>query len=57
MRRALAAEPNHATAAIDLGAFMRISGESEDADRLLRGSVERAPNDVGARLNLAVDLL
>jgi Flp pilus assembly protein TadD len=57
MRRALAAEPSHAAAVANLGAFMRISGESEDAEQLLRESVERAPNDVGARLNLVADLL
>ena len=32
MRRALAAEPNHAAALCNLGALMRISGESEDAE-------------------------
>ena len=36
MRQALIGEPGHAAALANLGAFMRISGESEGAERLLR---------------------
>jgi tetratricopeptide (TPR) repeat protein len=57
MRKALAADSAHPAALSNLGAFMRISGETEGAEQLLRETVERAPNAVGARLNLAADLL
>jgi len=67
MRQALAADPTHSAALSNLGAFMRITGETEGAEQLLRETegaeqllretVARAPNAVGARLNLAADLL
>ena len=57
MRKALAADRAHPAALSNLGAFMRISGESEGAEQLLRETLERAPSAVGARLNLAADLL
>jgi tetratricopeptide (TPR) repeat protein len=57
MRMALAADPGHSAALSNLGAFMRITGEAEAAEQILQGWVMRAPNAVGARLNLAADLL
>ena len=36
---------------------MRISGETDRAEQLLQEMVKRAPEAVGARLNLAADLL
>jgi len=57
MRQALAADPAHSAALSNLSAFMRITGETEAAERLLQETVMRAPNAVGARLNLAADLL
>ena len=57
MRKALAADRAHPAALSNLGAFMRISGELEGAEQLLRETLKRAPSAVGARLNLAADLL
>ncbi len=57
MRKALAAEPNHAAAASNLGAFMRISGEAERGERWLEAIVTADSGAMGARLNLAADLL
>jgi len=57
MRQALAAVPAHSAALANLSAFMRITGETEAAERLLQETVMHAPNAVGARLNLAADLL
>ena len=57
MRKALAADPANPAALSNLGAFMRISGETEGAEQLLQERVMRAPEAVGARLNLAADLL
>jgi tetratricopeptide (TPR) repeat protein len=36
---------------------MRISGESEQAEALLRATLAQAPDQAGARMNLAADLL
>jgi Tfp pilus assembly protein PilF len=57
MRQALARAPGHQAAAANLGAFMRISGQPDGAEALLRASLARQPNNAGARLNLAADLL
>jgi tetratricopeptide (TPR) repeat protein len=57
MRRALEVAPGHRAAAANLGAFMRLTGETEAGERLLRDLVTRDPNAVEARLNLAADLL
>ncbi len=57
MREAIVADPGHGPALANLGAFMRITGETEGADQLLHETVKRGPNAVGARINLAADLL
>jgi Tfp pilus assembly protein PilF len=57
MRQALLSEPGHAAAAANLGAFMRITGEAEAGEALLRDSLARAPENAGARLNLIAELL
>jgi tetratricopeptide (TPR) repeat protein len=61
MRQALghapANTPAHRAAAANLGAFLRITGEPEAAERLLHQILEREPGDVAARLNLVADLL
>jgi tetratricopeptide (TPR) repeat protein len=57
MRCALAAAPGHPAAAANLGAFLRLTGESEAGEALLRDLVARDPDAAEARLNLAADLL
>ncbi len=57
MQRALVADPAHSAALSNLGAFMRITGEAHEAEQLLQETLARTPNAVGARLNLAADLL
>src|SRR5262249_7808508 len=57
MRQALLSAPGHAAATANLGAFMRITGEVEAGEALLRDSLARAPDNVGVRLNLVADLL
>lgn len=57
MREALVAAPDHPAAASNLGAFMRITGDPGGAETLLRALVAREPDNHGARLNLAADLL
>jgi Tfp pilus assembly protein PilF len=57
MRQALLFAPGHPAAIANLGAFMRITGQSEAAEVLLRQAIDQAPDNVGARLNLAADLL
>src|SRR5208282_2894020 len=44
MRQALAAVPAHSAALANLSAFMRITGETEAAERLLQETVMHAPN-------------
>ena len=53
IRKALAADPDHPTARADLGASLRYLGEHEEAHALLLEAVERQPQDVEARLQLA----
>ena len=55
MREALKAEPAHPAAASNLGAFMRISGEAEAGEALLRVAAEGG--GYGAKLNLVAELL
>lgn len=57
MQRALAHAPDHPVAIANLAAFMRISGEPDQAEHLLRATLTRQPDNVGARLNLVADLL
>jgi tetratricopeptide (TPR) repeat protein len=57
MREALRVNPGHSVAAGNLGALMRITGEAESGEALLRETVARAPESEGARLNLAADLV
>jgi Flp pilus assembly protein TadD len=57
MRSALRADPENRTAIANLGGFLRLTGETEVAETLLRTQVARDPAAVGARLNLAADLL
>jgi tetratricopeptide (TPR) repeat protein len=57
MRRALAAAPGHRAAAANLGALLRLTGESEAGEALLRDLLARDPGAGEARLNLAADLL
>ena len=57
MRQALLSAPGHPAATANLGAFLRITGEAEAGEALLRDSLARAPENAGARLNLAAELL
>lgn len=57
MRQALGFAPGHPAATANLGAFLRITGEVDAAEALLRDVLEREPDNAGARLNLAADLL
>jgi hypothetical protein len=57
MRTALRHQPGHPAATANLGALMRISGESEAAEKLFRATLLSTPDNVGVRLNLAADLL
>ena len=57
MRQVLLFAPDHAVAASNLAAFMRISGQSDSAENLLRSQLTRKSGDIGARLNLAADML
>jgi tetratricopeptide (TPR) repeat protein len=57
MRAALQADPANQAAAANLGGFLRLTGEVEAAEALLRDRVARDPNAAAARLNLAADLL
>ena len=57
MRQALQAQPGHAAAPPISARFMRITGELEAAEALLREALARDPHDAGARLNLVAELL
>ena len=57
MRQALLAEPGHAAAGANLGAFLRISGRQQAAETLLRRTIAHEPGNAAARLNLVADLL
>lgn len=57
MRQVLLFAPGHAVATSNLAAFMRISGQSEAAENLLRRQLAQNADDVGARLNLVAELL
>jgi tetratricopeptide (TPR) repeat protein len=56
-RRALQLSPHHPVASANLAAFMRISGEADAAEALLSATILADPDNAGARLNLAVELL
>ncbi len=53
MRQALARTPFHAVATANLGAFLRLAGQVEAAERLLRQAIDYDPGNAGARLNLS----
>jgi tetratricopeptide (TPR) repeat protein len=57
MRQVLAFAPGHPAATSNLAAFLRIGGEREAAEDLLCQQLARKADDIGARLNLAADLL
>ena len=57
MRQVLVRQPGHPVAVADLGAFLRITGESDAADAVSRASLAEVPANAGVRLNLAADLL
>src|SRR5262245_41590895 len=57
MQRALVAAPGHAAAAANLGAFMRLTGEMDEGEALLRRVLAHNPEVAEARLNLAAALL
>ena len=57
MRQALARAPEHKAARANLAVFLRLTGEGEAAEGLLRSVVAADPADAGARLNLVADLL
>jgi tetratricopeptide (TPR) repeat protein len=56
MRAALRADSQHAAAAANLGAFLRLTGGMDEAENLLRQAA-RDPRALEARLNLAAGLL
>jgi tetratricopeptide (TPR) repeat protein len=55
-RRALAVEPRHPDAHLNLGRLLHEAGELEAAETHYRAAVEIAPADAGARYNLGVVL-
>jgi len=57
MRQALRHAPRHRAATANLSAFLRITGEPDAAETLLRDSIAVDPDNAGARLNLAAELL
>ena len=57
MRSALVAAPGHRAATSNLAAFLRLTGEYEAAEHLLRDLLARAPDAAEARLNLVADVL
>jgi Flp pilus assembly protein TadD len=57
MRSALVAAPGHRAATSNLAAFLRLTGEYETGERLLRDLIARDPQAAEARLNLVVELL
>jgi len=48
MRKVLTFAPNHAAASSNLAAFMRITGEAEAAEQLLRTTIAREPGNSGS---------
>jgi Tfp pilus assembly protein PilF len=57
MRQALRCVPGHPVAIANLGALLKVRGETDIADALLAAELARDPTNAGARLNLAVALL
>jgi len=57
MRQVLLFAPDHAVATSNLAAFMRISGQSDTAEKILRARLAQKADDIGARLNLVAELL
>jgi tetratricopeptide (TPR) repeat protein len=53
MRRALAIEPKNRIAFANLASFNRLTGADQDAEAALRAFLERDPDAIGVRLNLA----
>jgi tetratricopeptide (TPR) repeat protein len=54
--RALALEPDHAEAHVNLGRLLHEAGDLEAAETHYRAAVDAAPEDAGARYNLGVVL-
>jgi len=57
MRSALVASPGHSAATSNLAAFLRLTGDYDTSERLLRNLLEREPDAAEARLNLVAELL
>jgi tetratricopeptide (TPR) repeat protein len=57
MRSALVAAPGHRAATSNLAAFLHLTGEYEDNERMLRDLLSRDPAASEARLNLVAQLL
>ncbi len=57
MRQALAHDPAHAAALSNLGAFLRLAGNAEGAEAVLKEALKTSPDNIGARLNHVADLL
>ena len=57
MRQALLRDSAHKAAAANLGAFLRLTGETEAAEALLQAAIVADPSNVAAKLNLAADLI
>jgi Flp pilus assembly protein TadD len=53
----LRADPGNAAAAGNLGAFLRLTGEIEAAETVLRDVIAANPGATAARINFAADLL
>jgi tetratricopeptide (TPR) repeat protein len=56
-RTAMRADPNNPVAASNLGSLMRLTGEADEAEALLRETIAQRPDAVGPRLNLAPALM
>ena len=57
MWQALRRNPVHPAALANLGAFLRLSGEPDLAEGMLRAALAQMPSNAGARLNLVANLL
>ena len=55
--RALRAQPGHPVATSNLAALLRLTGDYEASETLLREALARNPDDAGARLNLVAQAL
>lgn len=57
MHKALLSDPGHKAAAANLGAFLRIGGEVDAVEALLREAIASDGGNIAAKLNLTADLL